>query len=249
MLLDPALRGAPEGTRNNMKLAIMQPYFFPYIGYFQLIRAVDRFVIYDNIKYTKKGWINRNRILHHGKEALISLPLKKGSDFLDVRERELAAGFNRDKLCRQFMDAYHKAPYFGQAFPVIEAVLRYDDCNLFRFLQNAIVSVCTYLGINTPIEVSSSFPIDHTLKGQDRVIALCRSAGASGYINPIGGVELYSKEDFLNEGIVLNFIKPGPFEYKQFENAFIPWLSIADVMMFNTADEIARYLASGYELI
>ena len=80
-----------------MKLAIMQPYFFPYIGYFQLIKSVDEFVIYDNIQYTKKGWINRNRILVNGTDYLISLPLKKDSDYLNVVDRQLAESWEKDR--------------------------------------------------------------------------------------------------------------------------------------------------------
>src|SRR6476620_553139 len=113
-----------------MKIGIMQPYFLPYIGYFQLISAVDLFIVYDNIKYTKKGWINRNSILQNRKEALISLALTSDSDFLDVRDRELAADFKNDKLLNQIREAYRHAPYFKQAFPVVEAVMHYGDRNL-----------------------------------------------------------------------------------------------------------------------
>ena len=97
-----------------MKLAIMQPYFLPYIGYFQLIAAVDQFIVYDNIKYTKKGWINRNRLLQNGTDTVFSIPLSKDSDALDIRERQIAADFRRDKLLKQIAEAYRKAPYFGQ---------------------------------------------------------------------------------------------------------------------------------------
>ena len=100
-----------------MRLAIMQPYFFPYIGYFQLIAAVDMFIVYDNIKYTKKGWINRNRMLQNGKDVMFSLPLKSDSDYLDVCERELAADFNRDKLLNQFKGAYRRRPVFRGNVP------------------------------------------------------------------------------------------------------------------------------------
>lgn len=232
-----------------MKLAIMQPYFFPYIGYFQLIGAVDKFIVYDNIKYTKKGWINRNRILLNGKEALISLPLKKDSDFLDVRDRELASDFKKDKLLNQIKEAYRQAPYFDVVFPVVEKIVHYDDCNLFRFLHNSIVTVCDYLKLDTDIAISSGIEIDHSKRSQEKVIAMCRSVGASEYINAIGGVDLYSKDDFLTEGIDLKFIKADPLEYKQSGNEFVPWLSIVDVMMFNSVESIGGYLRSGYKLI
>ena len=133
----------------------MQPYFFPYIGYFQLMAAVDMFIVYDNIKYTKKGWINRNRMLQNGKDVMFSLPLKSDSDALDVRDRELAADFNRDKLLNQFKAAYRRAPYFAQTFPLVEQIVRHQDTNLFRFLHHSIVKTCEHLGITTEIRISS----------------------------------------------------------------------------------------------
>lgn len=232
-----------------MRLAIMQPYFFPYIGYFQLIAAVDQFIVYDNIKYTKKGWINRNRMLQNGKDVMFSLPLKSDSDSLDVCERELAADFNRDKLLNQFKGAYRRAPYFAQTFPLIEQIVRYEDVNLFRFLHHSIVRTCEHFGITTEIRISSGITIDHNLKSQDKVLALCATTGANTYINTIGGMELYSKETFREKGIELKFIKSKPFEYAQLGAEFVPWLSIIDVMMFNPLDTIQTCITTNYELI
>ncbi len=232
-----------------MKLAIMQPYFFPYIGYFQLIRAVDTFVIYDNIQYSKKGWVNRNRILRAGKEALISIPLKKDSDFLDIRDRRLAADFRRERLLNQISDAYRRAPYFAEAFPIVETALRHDDDNLFRFLYHAIITVCAYLQVDTDITTSSAIPIDHTLRGQDKVLAICEHAAASHYINPIGGVSLYSREDFLHRNIQLQFLKSLPCPYPQLDEPFVPSLSIIDVMMFNSVRRIGQFMNSNHEVL
>jgi hypothetical protein len=220
----------------------MQPYFFPYIGYFQLIAAVDVFIIYDNIKYTKKGWVNRNRMLQNGKDVMFSLPLKSDSDFLDVCERKLSTDFNRDKLLNQFKGAYQRAPYFAQTFPLVEQIVRYDDANLFNFLYHSIVKTCEHLGITTEIRASSDVTINHGLKSQDKVIALCKAVGANTYINAIGGMELYSKEMFSEQSIELKFIQSKPFEYPQFGDAFVPWLSIIDVMMFNSVQVIKRQL-------
>lgn len=232
-----------------MKIAIMQPYFFPYIGYFQLIKSVDVFVVYDNIKYTKKGWINRNRMLQNGKDVMFSIPLKNDSDSLDVCERELSTDFNRDKLLNQFKGAYRFAPYFEQTFLLVESIVRCEDNNLFRFLHNSIVATCNYLDIDTEIKISTEVTIDHNLKSQDKVIALCEALGASAYINAIGGIELYSKEAFSNKGIDLKFIKSMPFEYTQLGGEFVPWLSIIDVMMFNSVTMVKECLSSNYELI
>jgi hypothetical protein len=227
----------------------MQPYFFSYIGYFQLINAVDVFVVYDNIKYTKKGWINRNRMLQNGKDVMFSLPLKNDSDSLDICEREIAANFNRDKMLNQIQGAYRRAPYFAQTFPLIEQIVRYEDTNLFRFLQHSIAKTCEHMGIATKIRVSSDIDIDHDLKNQDRVFALCEGVGASTYVNAIGGMELYSKETFRKKGIELKFIQSKPFEYQQFDDEFVPWLSIIDVMMFNPINAIQTCISTNYELI
>jgi hypothetical protein len=232
-----------------MRLAIMQPYFFPYIGYFQLIAAVDMFIVYDNIKYTKKGWINRNRLLQNDKDMMFSLPLKGDSDTLDVCERELAADFNRDKLLNQFKGAYRRAPYFAQTMPLVEQIVRYEEANLFHFLHHSIVKTCEHLGITTEIGISSGIAIDHDLKNQNKVLALCEAVGATTYVNAIGGMELYSKKTFQEKGIALKFIQSKSFEYPQFGHAFVPWLSIIDVMMFNSVDAIKECLSSNYELI
>jgi len=232
-----------------MKLAIMQPYFLPYIGYFQLIAAVDQFIVYDNIKYTKKGWINRNRMLQNGADVMFSLPLKSDSDYLDVCQRELSTDFNRDKLLNQFRGAYQRAPYFEQSFPLLEGIVRYENPNLFQFLHHSIVKTCQHLGITTVIKVSSSNDIDHSLKNQDKVLALCEAIGADTYVNAIGGMELYSKETFRQRNIELRFIKSSPFEYRQFGAPFVPWLSIIDVMMFNPLDAIQACISTNYELI
>lgn len=227
----------------------MQPYFFPYIGYFQLIAAVDLFIVYDNIKYTKKGWINRNRFLQNGGDALFALPLQKDSDFLDVRDRNLAPDFNRDKLLNQFREAYRRAPHFEPVFAVLAKVVTSPETNLFRFLHTSIEEVCDYLGIETRIAVSSDIAIDHSLQGKEKVMALCRAVEANTYINPIGGRELYSKSEFAAQGIELKFLKSRPYEYPQFGGAFVPWLSIIDVMMFNPKEGIRECLTGNFDLI
>jgi len=234
-----------------MKLAIMQPYIFPYIGYFQLINAVDKFVVYDNIQFTKKGWINRNRILVNGEDEYITLPLKKDSDFLNIHQRVLSDTFKeeRNKILRKINESYKKAPEFESVFPLISEILNYDEDNLFSFIFNSITCVCNFLEINTEFIISSSLSIDHNLRAQDKVIAICKELGTTTYINPSGGIELYSKETFNQNNINLKFIKPGNIEYQQFNNAFVPWLSIIDVMMFNGKEKIKEYLDTAYTVL
>lgn len=226
----------------------MQPYLFPYIGYFQLINAVDEFIVYDNIQFTKKGWINRNKILVNGTEAYITFPLKKDSDYLDVKDRFLSDDWEveRKKILNRICESYRKAPQFDLAIPLIERIVMYENRNLFQFIFNSIQQINSYLDINTPLIVSSSISIDHSLKSDKKVIALSKVRSASHYINPIGGLDLYCKEEFKNQGLELNFLKTNEIIYSQFKNEFVPFLSIIDVMMFNSKDTIREYLNSYY---
>lgn len=234
-----------------MKLGIMQPYVVPYIGYFQLINATDKFVVYDNIKFTKKGWINRNRILVKGSDEYITLPLQKGSDFLNINQRLLSNTFKeeRNKILRKINESYKKAPEFKTVLPLISEILNFEDDNLFRFIFNSLTKVCNFLEIDTEFIISSSLLIDHNLRSQDKVIAICKELGATIYINPPGGIKLYSKEIFNQNNINIKFLNTGNIEYQQLDNAFVPWLSIIDVMMFNSKEKIKEYLDSVYDLV
>ena len=227
----------------------MQPYFLPYIGYFQLIGAVDTFVVYDNIKYTKKGWVNRNRYLINGTDATFSIPLKKDSDFLDVRDREISLDFNKTKFINQIREAYRRAPYLADTLQLLEKVMAVEETNLFLFLHASIEAVCDHLGIRTPIIVSSAIDADHALQAQDKVLAICEALGADAYVNPIGGTELYSKQHFAEKRIAVSFLKSDPVEYPQFDAGFVPWLSIIDVMMFNSRKHIENVILPSYRLV
>jgi len=224
----------------------MQPYFFPYIGYFQLINSVDEFIIYDNIQYTKKGWINRNRILVNGSDKLITLPIKKDSDYLNVVERELASSWDTDrqKLLNVIKTSYHKAPFFKEAYALVEQCLMTTESNLFNFIYNSLEKINSYMGITTPMIKSSSVDIDHALKSEQKVIALCKKRAATTYINAIGGVHLYDKDRFKQQGLNLYFIKSDPVTYNQHNSNFVPWLSIVDILMFNSKESVAGYLNS-----
>ncbi len=227
-----------------MTIGIMQPYLFPYIGYWQLINIVDTFVIYDNIQFSKKGWFHRNNILLDGKKKLFSIPLKKDSDSLDVVERYISDGAEKEinKIIRQVENAYKKAPYFVDVFPLIKEIFQNAERNLFKYIYNSVIQICEYLEINTNIVISSTINIDHSLKSQDKVIALNKALNATKYINPIGGTELYDFEKFQNENIELFFLNSNVPEYNQFGKEFIPYLSIIDIMMFNSREEIKKML-------
>lgn len=230
-----------------MKLAIMQPYLLPYIGYFQLVGAVDVMVVYDNIKYTKKGWINRNRYLLNGGDATFSVPLERGADHLEIGQRRIAPDFNRTRLLAQIREAYRKAPHVNATLPLVEAVIGGQAENLFDFLLDGLRTTCAHLGLHTPLVASSSVPADHALRGQDRVIDIARALGADTYVNPIGGTGLYARDAFADTGLALRFLRARPLEYPQLGADFVPWLSIVDVLMFNGVER-TRELLAHYDL-
>ena len=226
-----------------MKIGIMQPYFFPYLGYWQLMNAVDKFVIYDNIEYTKKGWFNRNCYLCEGERHYFTVPVEKASDFLDVRERRVSENFDREKLKRQIFMAYKKAPYFSEAYPVFCECADYQNRNLFEYIFYSVKKVCEYLEIQTEIIVSSSTGIGRELKSSEKILAICKKMGGDIYINPIGGQALYHRREFEEKGISLKFIgMDSDISYLQFENKFEADLSIIDVMMFNSREKIHHML-------
>lgn len=232
-----------------MKIGIMQPYFFPYIGYWQLINAVDKYVIYDDVNFIKGGWINRNRILMNGEAKLINLKMNGASPNKLINEIELANDivYNK-KLLKTIESCYKKAPYFEKAFPIIEDIINNSERNLSKNLEYLIKKICIYLSINTEIILSSNIEKNTELKGQDKVIEICRILGGDEYYNAIGGIELYSQNDFMNAKLKLKFLKNSTIEYKQFNNDFIENLSIIDLMMFNSVEDIKNKLEM-YELI
>ena len=234
-----------------MKVAIMQPYFFPYIGYFQLINAVDVFVIYDSIEFSKKGWINRNRILVNNKDYVFTLPLKKDSDFLNVDKRFLSDNWNSDKikLLNKIKEAYRKAPFYDDVIVILEDALNYEDNNLFGFIKNSLIKALDYLEIKTKIIQSSEVDFDNSLKNQDKVIAICNALKVKSYINPIGGLELYDKEVFKASGIELQFLKANPITYQQYGDEFVMFLSIIDVMMFNSVRDIKKFITNEFQIL
>lgn len=216
-----------------MTLGIMQPYFFPYLGYWQLLARVDCFVVYDNIQYTKKGWINRNRLLRNGEPAYFTVPLKGAPDRLDVRQREVAEDFDREKLLRSLAGSYQRAPQFASVFPLVERAVRAPMTNLFEYLRYSLVETAAFLGITTRLVASSTIDIDHTLASERKVLAICKAMDADRYLNPIGGRGLYSAGAFAAESVALEFLQPRLRVYPQYAHPFVPALSIVDVLMFN----------------
>ena len=226
------------------RIAVMQPYFLPYLGYFQMVNAVDQFVIYDDIQYTKQSWFNRNKFLLNGKPHYFTIPVKKDSDFLNVDEREVSPDYQYQKkeLIARFELAYKKAPYFDQVYPMLLEILNCEERNLYRFIRYSFDCVCDYLKIDTKVTPSSRVDGEENLSGKERLIGICEKLGGKHYINLPGGRTFYNKKDFERKGIQLSFIDPIFTEYDQFGEKFIPGLSILDVMMFNPVDKIKEML-------
>jgi len=210
----------------------MQPYLFPYIGYWQLVNSVDEFVIMEDLNYIKQGFINRNYILVHGEAHRFTMELHGASQNKLINEIDI--GNNREKIIKTIEVTYSNAPYSTDVFPLIKYIMQYPENNLARFISNSIEQISDYLGINTTIIRSSDIKRNHQLKAQDMVLDICKQLHTTCYINSIGGQKLYSKDIFKEHGLELFFIKTNSVEYKQFNNAFVPNLSIIDVMMFNS---------------
>lgn len=229
-----------------MKIAIMQPYLFPYLGYFQLIRAVDTFVVYDDVNYINKGWVNRNYILAQGNKLLVTLPLQGGSQNRLINQ--IAVGDGRKKIIKTIRHCYSKAPHFPEVFPLIEEILLHQEMNLARFLDHSLRQICDHLALHPLWRISSTLKKENELRGQEKVLAICEELGASHYINVSGGKELYDRGDFSDQATRLSFIQSKPVAYRQFGKAFVPNLSIIDVMMFNDKEQ-CRKLLEEYDLV
>lgn len=209
----------------------MQPYIFPYIGYFQLINAVDKFVFYDDVNFIKNGWINRNRILLNGESHFLTVQLKAASSHKLINEVEFTD--NRLKLLKTLELAYKKAPFFESIMPVLNDCLTIKTDKISELAQYSVLETCKYLEIDRDFELSSeSYSDTKGLEKSARLQQICSINNSVQYFNPVGGKAIYNKQDFSDKNINLFFIEPQEFEYKQFNNDFIPWLSIIDVLMF-----------------
>lgn len=227
----------------------MQPYFFPYIGYFQLIAASDVFVLHDDVQYIMGGWVNRNRILLNGEDRMITFPVQKAAHVLPINARNYVSGNQGLKhIVNQIKQAYAKAPGYRRVFPMVEELLTFTDRNVARFNENLIRRICDFIAIKTRIITSSSLDKDDSLSGQDRVLNICQRVGGTDYTNPIGGVKLYHQEAFQSSGITLHFLTAQDERYRQHGDTWVPFLSIIDVLMFNSVQEVQRLLKS-YRLL
>lgn len=229
-----------------MKLGIMQPYFFPYIGYWQLISAVDTFIVYDDVTYIKGGWINRNNFLMNKERKLYSISLSGASSYKLINEININDNFI--KFMKMLTTNYSKAPFFEQTYSLLEKITSFKDKNLAFFLHNSISLILQHLSINTKLLLSSDIKKNNELAGQDKILHICDILNAGTYINAIGGQNLYQREVFEKNNKELLFLKTDNISYPQFSESFISGLSIIDILMFNSIPDVKEHLAK-YQLI
>ncbi|MGK5077189.1 WbqC family protein [Janthinobacterium sp. HLX7-2] len=224
-------------------LAIMQPYFLPYLGYFQLLAAVDKFVLFDDVNYIQRGWINRNRLLMNGAAHIFTVPLRGASQnrlICDITLLEERAW--RDKLLRTLRQAYARAPYYRVVAELLERVISHPTLRLDHFLLNSLREVMSYLSLETELINTSRVYGNASLSGQDRILDICIKEHATCYINPIGGTALYQRETFLQHGIALQYLQARPISYPQGKNLPVSGLSIVDVLMYNSIPVVQQFL-------
>jgi hypothetical protein len=233
----------PRST--DVKLAIMQPYLFPYVGYYQLMHAVDRFVIADDVTFIKQGWINRNQLLVNGSSSYFTVPVRRYRADTLIKDVEIDDGPGkhwRRSLLRTIENFYRRAPVFDRVYPLVERVIAGPFTRIAEMAKASLRGVHQYLGLSTLIVDSSTLYANAHLKAQDRVIDTCRAEHATDYINLMGGMALYSRDVFHAHGITLQFLCSDAIEYRQFKAPFVSSLSIIDALMFNTPDEMHQLL-------
>lgn len=232
------------------KIAVMQPYFFPYLGYFQLIETVDKFIFYDDVQYIKGGWINRNKILINNKAKYITIPCRKASPNKLINEIDHALNEKlRGKLIKKIKFSYQNAPFFDSVFPLFKRVIHYENEIIAGLAIESIKQCCDYLNLDISFRTSSGRYDNEGLDAADRLIDICKQEDLTNYVNAAGGKKLYDKSYFSDKGINLLFLEPQEIHYQQFGDEFVPWLSILDVMMFNSPEKIKNDFLESYKLV
>jgi hypothetical protein len=205
-------------------------------------------VVYDDVAFIKQGWVNRNRMLINGRPSYFTLPIKHASSFALIRDtlvddhRQHARWI--EKTLKTFDNAYRRAPQFAHVFPLIEAVLRKPTNRVAELAVASLKAVAELLEIGTEWVDSSTLYDNPQLSGEERVLAICLAERATDYVNASGGRELYDRTRFEAAGLRLHFLQPRPIEYRQFNDPFVPWLSIVDVLMFNPIETVRTFLSA-----
>lgn len=234
-----------------MRIAVMQPYLFPYLGYFQLIKTVDRFILFDDIQYIRHGWINRNRVLKPGDGwQYILAPLQKHKQKTLIKDIEIRTGNEwKERILRQLEHYRKKAPFYHEAIKLIEECLGSTETNIARFNAFCLKVVCQRMEIPFQVEISSEMNFDYSnVNSPDEwALRICEQVNAKEYINPTGGKELFDKSKFVAANIKLNFLKPSLSPYNQRRQDFESGLSIIDALIYNGPD-VTRQMINKFGL-
>lgn len=228
------------------RVAIMQPYLFAYLGYFQVMNAVDAYVVYDDVNFIKGGWVNRNAILLQGARKDFCISLRGASPNKLIRDISIADDFR--VFLEMIRHAYARAPFFGRVLDLLRSICSYSDKNLANFAVNSFLQIQNYLGRNTSLMMSSEIEKDNSLRSEAKVLHICELLEADMYINAIGGRALYCAENFSVQGVALRFLKTCEIPYSQKMVGFVSHLSIIDVLMFNDVETVNAMLEA-YELV
>ncbi len=232
-----------------MRLGIMQPYFLPYLGYFSLIAATDRFVIFDPVQYIRHGWINRNRVLKPDFEQpqYIQIPLVKHARQTLIRDIKISGRSDcKARIMRQIQHYKRRAPYFEQARSILQECLELETESLVALNVHCLVTVCRALDLEFKPTRFDELPqtIQPVLQAGEWAVHMSAALGASVYINPIGGRDIFQPQQFTDRGIELQFLENSLAEYPQKNRQFVAGLSILDVLMFNSVAETRRQIDS-----
>ena len=219
----------------------MQPYFLPYIGYIQLIKSVDTFVLYDDVNYIERGWINRNFFLCNNNKKLLTLKLSKASCNKLIKDINILP-MSEQSIFKTIYQSYSRAPYFKNIESLLDETISYDEQNLSLFIFNHLQLLCRFLNIKTNIILSSTIEKDQNLKGQEKVLNICSKLNATCCINPSGSKEMYEKTIFIKNSQQMFFIKPFLPVYRQFNIHFVNGLSFLDILMFNSKDQVLEFI-------
>ena len=214
----------------------MQPYFFPYLGYFAIMHYVDKWIVFDEAQYIYHGWINRNRILNYNKDwQYVTAPIQKHSRDIKIKDVVLANHIQwRDKLLAQLQQYRKRAPYFSSVIEVVREAVNVQEESLSALNTHVLRAICGYLGISVTIEVFSkrNWDIGEVQEADEWALRISESLGAKQYVNPPNGKMFFDEAKWSKSEIELRFLKIRELEYSQKNAAFIPNLSVIDVMMF-----------------
>lgn len=241
MLTTPSRTGRPHGKR----VVLMQPYFLPYLGYYQLLGAADLFISYDTAQFIKNGWIERNRYLLDGEPKWFGVALEKSSHKLPIHEKRISQGFQYQQVIEKLKHAYRTAPYAHRVLPWLAQLLEQPAASIAELNLRVLRASCALIGLDTPIIAASALPAGAGVGGQTRVLELMAATGATHYLNPAAGAFLYEAGAFAKAGIELELLHAELTPYPQQRPEFVPGLSLLDALMFNPPEVLGEWARRG----